>query len=112
MVAGGRYMDPLLLSGGRLVDEFIGPTGGFYTSELCDSFGLKAADLAALLGKSTEAVARYVSRTEPTRPEDELVVRRFNELVQLIGLLRAMKLDDNAPKWIRTPLPSFRGSTP
>jgi uncharacterized protein (DUF2384 family) len=36
----------------------------------------------------------------------------INEMFQLVSILRAMGLEGDAPRWMKTPLPSFEGKSP
>jgi uncharacterized protein (DUF2384 family) len=101
--------DPLLMNT-ALVSDLLSD-GKYNLSRICASLRLKAADLGTLTARSTESVARSVAKDAFTQPEaaTEKVSR---ELVQIVGLLRAMKLEADAGTWFKTPLPSYKGRTP
>src|SRR5688572_16746958 len=103
--------DPILATLGSSVREFVG-SDGFRIDLLCRALELRAADLAALTGRETTSVARYIQQERFVQPEDKRTKQVLRELVQIVGLLRSMKMDSNAAAWLRTPLPSYDGKTP
>jgi hypothetical protein len=99
--------DPLLTMQ-KLVSDVVSGQG-YNVNRLCQAFHLKAADFAELTGRDISSVARSVRDDGFVELKDPATVRRVRELVELLGLLRAMGLD--AGTWLKTPLPSYDGRT-
>jgi len=111
MAPSSGATDPMIATLGSSVREFVG-SGGFRIDLLCRELELPAAEFASLTGRATTSIARYLQWERWVDPDDERTKRVLKELVQIVGLLRAMKMDDNASSWLRTPLPSYGGRTP
>ncbi len=101
--------DPLLTNASLVSDLLRENT--FDLQKICESLGIKAAELAALTDRTTESVARSVSQAGFRAVSHARTAEVARELVQILGLLRAMHHDDPAT-WLRTPLPSYGGRTP
>lgn len=104
--------DPVLLPS-KLVRDLIDDNGRYNIRAICQIMGITAALFAQLTHRATESVAKSFAESAPNvKPRDARTQRVVAELVQIIGILRAMGLDRDAARWMHTPLPSFSGQTP
>lgn len=85
--------------------------GGYNLREICHFLGISTSEFARLVDRSPDSVARLVERDD-AKPQDEHTERIIQELLQIVGLLRAMGAEESAAEWMSTPLPSFSGQTP
>jgi hypothetical protein len=95
----------------KLSRDLIDRGGGFHVLQICETLGVEPAEFARLSGRSTESVAKLF-RKESVQPRSEQTRAALREMTQLVTILRAMELEDEAPRWMHTPLPGFAGKTP
>lgn len=95
----------------RLSHDLIDPSGGFHVARICGVLGVEPAELGRLTGRSTESVAKMFKQ-ESVHPRDPRTRQALRELSQFVAILRAMDMEDEASRWMHTPLPSFSGKNP
>jgi Protein of unknown function (DUF2384) len=94
-----------------LVADLIDERGGFQLERLCNVLGVEKSTFAYLTDRTTESVAKLFSG-QFVKVREAKTKTVINEMIQLVSILRAMGLEDDAPRWMKTPLPSFEGKSP
>lgn len=107
-VAESPLADPFLINP-ELVTDVVS-SRGYNVGRLCEVLDLKPAEFAKLVDRGTESVARAVRNDAFVHPEHEKTLTVVMQLVELVGLTRTLEM--NAGTWLRTPLPSYEGTTP
>ena len=107
-------MEPLQASDllpSRLTNDLIDTSGAFNVGRICGVLGVEPAEFGRLSGRSTESVAKLF-RKKSVRPRNTLTLRALREMTQLVTILRAMGQEEQARRWMHTPIPSYAGKTP
>lgn len=91
--------------------DLLDASGGFRVARLGAVLGIEPAELGRVSGRSTESVAKMFKQ-ESVHPRSARTREVLGELAQLAAILRAMGLEEDAPRWMHTPLPAFAGKTP
>jgi hypothetical protein len=100
--------DPLLTNQ-KLVSDVVSGQG-YNVHRLCTALNLRPSEFAQLAQRATESVSRTVKNDAFVQLEHAETIKTVKELVELLGLSRALNMD--AAGWLRTPLPSYEGRTP
>ena len=100
----GLYVSPL-------VRDVIDDQGRYDVRAICQAMGIPAPMFARLTHRALESVARWFAESAPSSwdARTQVVLR---QLVQIIGVLRAMGLEEDVQGWMDTPLPGFGNRTP
>jgi hypothetical protein len=96
----------------RFTSGFVTETGAVRLGDLAERLAVSPAEFAQATGQTTESVSKNFG-DEPVRLRHPEALRVAHELVEVEGLLKALGMSsERVRKWLRTPNPSFGGSTP
>jgi len=102
--------DPTMLPT-SLTEDLLTNDGKYKLANICEILGLQKSDFAELTGRSVESVAKMF-RNNPVKPRNIRTRRVLDELIQIIVIFRAMKMDEGIARWMSTPIASYSGRTP
>jgi uncharacterized protein (DUF2384 family) len=103
-------LDPVL-EHPKLVSDLMDRSGGFLLAKICNVLGVEKSGFAVLTHRRVESVAKLFSE-KSFKPRNSTTIKIIKELVQLIGILRSMGLEEDAARWMNAPLPSYDGKSP